>query len=221
MSLPRVVEVSGRPSRRLLSAWAAFGIVVARARRRRVESPGAEGARVLSRVEAGASVVLITGPSGAGKSRLLRSIGAEARRRGRGVRRVRPVRGRRRAIIDLFRGSLAEAIASLCRAGLGEPALLGRRPHELSEGEHARVALALAMHRARGVVLLADEWCATLDGATAASVCASLARWTHRTGSCLVCATTRDDVVALLSPDVHVRVELGGACTILPSEGEP
>jgi len=221
MSLPRMVEVSGRPSRRLLSAWAAFGIVAARARPRDAGSGCDEAPRVLRRIAEGARVVLITGPSGAGKSRLLRSIGAEARRLGRGVRRVRSVRRRRRAIIDLFPGSLAEAIASLCRAGLGEPALLGRRPRELSEGEHARVALALAMHRASGVVLLADEWCATIDDVTSASVCVSLARWARRTGSCLVCATTREDLAEHLSPDVRVRVELGGACAILPPEGAP
>src|SRR5436190_17912878 len=111
----RVVDVSSRPTTRLLRACAAFGLALRHTpalsatptdgRPRRA----ALARRILSALAPG-QVALITGPSGGGKSSLLEDIGAEAARRREHVLPL-PHPAREAPIIDLIPGPLAEAIA--------------------------------------------------------------------------------------------------------------
>ncbi|MCE7973809.1 MAG: hypothetical protein DYG92_05690, partial [Leptolyngbya sp. PLA1] len=152
-----------------------------------------------------------------GKSTLLRAAAAHARTLRWRVTAPpwdRPGAAPDRPVIDLLRGPLAECIASLARAGLGEPALFARTPRELSEGERFRLRLALALHESQSdpssqPLLLIDEFASALDRVTARTLCVCLRRWAARHRVRVVCATAHDDVAGWLSPDLRLSLTLG------------
>jgi ABC-type ATPase with predicted acetyltransferase domain len=209
----RYVHVSRRPTARLCRALAAFGLAPARRPARARAAPDCDW---LARLQPG-QVALLTGPSGSGKSTLLLAAAAHARVlhwRALTPPRAGPETGPGRPVIDLLRGPLAECIASLARAGLGEPALFARTPRELSEGERFRLRLALALHEAQAdpgsePLLLIDEFASTLDRVTARTLCLCLKRWAARHLVRVVCATAHDDVAPWLAPDLHFALTLG------------
>jgi len=71
----------------------------------------------------------------------------------------------------------------------------------------------------RWVVLLADEFGATLDRVTAKVIARNVRKWVKRSGACLVVATTHDDLLESLAPDVLVYKDLGGGMEVLQREG--
>lgn len=221
-----IVEVTGRPSRRLLRACARFGLAVDRPRGRGHRSAAHSAHRELRDVLNAVrhpGVTLVAGPSGSGKTRLLAATAERCSRRGIRVIRCLPPRGA--PMIDAVPGGLDTALGVLARAGLAEAGLLWRRPDELSEGERWRLALAIAMQRAgraqrgapgnarrRGVraLLIADEWCNPLDRATARSVSIALRRWAARRRDLhVILATSHADVRAWLRPGRVVHLSLG------------
>jgi ABC-type ATPase with predicted acetyltransferase domain len=172
-------------------------------------------------------IVLITGPSGAGKSSLLRAL--------RGVvssdvdwidlNRVEPPD---RPLVDCFglKCPLEEALSLLARVGLSEAWTYLRTPEELSDGQRWRLRLALAMWKAQNEpkiqqnpLLVADEFAALLDRVTAAvvahalrrSVSASIASAAARAPLRAIVATSHDDLIDALEPDVHVYCDFGSA----------
>ena len=135
---------------RLLRALAPYG----------VDAPGTASAdrdvesvravrTIIGRLDATGGITLLTGPSGAGKSLLLarveerlRCVGVPVIRADRiKVARDRPVAGlARRVPLDAWLGCLS-------RAGLADARLFAARAGDLSEGETARLRLALAFAR--------------------------------------------------------------------------
>lgn len=217
----KVVNVSGRPSEALLRACAGFGIVLRRRREGFVPAT-VFGRSLMSRLRS-CRVVLVTGPSGSGKSTLLGSL---IRAIGPGVVRVRsaiPESRRRRPILDCLRGSIGARLGILARAGLAEATLLARSVDELSQGQQSRFFLAMGMSRVArtgGRWLIADEFTSTLDRVTAHAVAATVGRWarSHRPACTVVLATTHEDVLGALRPDLVVRVNLDGSCVIAPPD---
>jgi len=147
----RIVESSVEPSERLAEACAMFGLVVRRAggdeawrwRRRPLE-------RLARRIDASlgpGEIALVGGASGAGKSTVLRAMCRIARRDGRAATVVNGRVAREVPMIDLLDGDVETALRTLARAGLADATLLPRTPRELSDGQRARLALALAMHQ--------------------------------------------------------------------------
>lgn len=115
--------------------------------------------------------------------------------------------------------SLEEVCHSLSLAGLNDAAVMLRKPSQLSEGQRHRLRLAQAMAVARRrpepwSVLLVDEFGSTLDRTTAFALARSLRRWIAKSGVCLVCATTHDDLLEPLAPDTLVEVAPGGQCQV-------
>jgi ABC-type ATPase with predicted acetyltransferase domain len=219
----RVVATSIAPSPRVLEACAAFGLLVhhdasRHAWRRRRAPLRRLAASIHQRLEPGA-IALLSGPSGCGKSTLLAElrtlIGAQS---GKVVvaRDVPPARAHT-PILDLIDAPVDAALALLTRAGLADATLLVRTPCELSEGQRARLRLALAMHAAtpRSTIIV-DEFTSTLDRTTARCVAAMTRRWVRSARHRLVAATTRDDILDTLAPDVLIDVDaessLLGAC---------
>lgn len=213
LALPQVECAS--PSERLLRALAPFGLVVQRCA---TPQPPRVDAALRDRILAQppGSVTLCAGPSGCGKSSLLRAVSRAARERG--VRVIDATTLLRRAatdrpIIDLFTLPVVRTLRVISAAGLGEAPLWARSAGELSEGQRARLAVALAMARAgarRGehpTLLVLDEFCSTLDRVTARCVARTLRRWVSASRARAVCATAHDDLLPDLAPDLTIRTD--------------
>lgn len=209
-----------RPTPRVLHACALFGLHAVRAEARRDE-PDVAG--VVQLVFPG-RIVLLTGPSGGGKSTALRAVVCALRRHGTRVQTPpSSYRGRlSRTIVDLIPGTVEQALCVLARAGLAEPRLFARTPDELSDGQRVRFEVACAMSRARpGSIVAIDEFCSTLDRATARGVAGLVARWIRRRRTVgLLCATAHDDIERWLEPDAVARIGMTGDIVIRSSPGE-
>ncbi len=158
-------------------------------------------------------VVLFTGPSGSGKSSLLRAAADELRNTAGAesdpVIDIDRLGLGSQILIDAVPGPVDEALHLLSACGLGEARVLLRTPAELSEGQRYRFRLALAVAQPRDWVL-ADEFTATLDRTLARVIAYNLQRLARRTGKGVRLATTHEDIVEDLAPDVHVKCRLDG-----------
>jgi predicted ABC-type transport system involved in lysophospholipase L1 biosynthesis ATPase subunit len=208
-------------SPRVLEALAHFGLSPGELDSE--SAPRRHEVRSLARELSPGSITLITGPSGSGKSTLLRALAASVQESGRSVLVARDMLRSRedRRVLDLCAPLDAfAAMRLLSRVGLGDAAVFARRACELSDGQRARLRLALALRRARGTrgVVIADEFTSGLDRPTARSMCVALRKSmiektpsdTSDTGipPVLVLATAHDDVAQWLSPNAHARVGL-------------
>jgi ABC-type ATPase with predicted acetyltransferase domain len=226
-----------RPSARALRTGAQFGLCLgapAGAHGLRAQRAGVLACALarewasISQAGGRGQVVLITGPSGAGKSTLMRALAREVRRAGCVVRAVRlRARVREARVVDLSRAPRRVWLAHLASLGLGEPALWLQTPAQLSEGQRWRLQLALASlpargrSGARGRVLVADEFGATLDRCCAQGVARALSRVLsraagqapHAHGGALL-ATCHEDLHQALAPALHVRLSLAGQAHI-------
>jgi len=137
------------------------------------------------------------------------------------------------ALVDQWpQVSLQRSLARLSVAGLSDAFVLLRRPGELSDGQRARLRLARAIGRVESaleadppppmLLVLADEFGATLDRTTAAVLARNVRRWVDRQpGVCFVAATTHDDLLEPLSPDMLIVKGLGAELAVARAGGEP
>lgn len=184
-------------------------------------------------------VVFITGSSGGGKTTLLRLIASAVGETNAGTAVIRfdalPALPDA-PLVDALGAdgglSLDDTLRLLSLAGLNDAFVMLRRPSELSDGQRYRLRLAQAMagveeaavaestdeHTPRAVVL-ADEFGATLDRQTAAVLARNVRRWADRVPVCFVAATTHDDLLEPLRPDVLIEKRLGSGLEIVTREG--
>lgn len=155
-------------------------------------------------------VVLFTGPSGSGKSSLLRAAGRQLKAVDATATGLPDV-----PLVDALPGDLRERLDLLAACGLAEARLLLRRPSELSDGQRYRFRLALALSRlTKPGFILADEFCALLDRSLAKTVAFNLGKLCTRIKAGALLATTHDDIIDDLRPDLLVRCRGEGAMDI-------
>jgi ABC-type ATPase with predicted acetyltransferase domain len=206
-------------SRRAKQIARSFGLKLPDQTAPKVRAPVPDPLSLASLVPAPGEIVLITGASGAGKSSLLRAIRAITAGAVRWIDLDRLQPAPHRAVVDVFgrRMSIPRVLELLSRVGLAEVWTYLRKPCELSEGQRWRLKLALALSRAKGSrrcsprpVIVCDEFAALLDRVTAAIVARTLRRAIDqdRAQSALV-ATSHEDLVRALKPDVFVRCDFG------------
>ncbi len=211
LTVERTVASRVAPSPRVCRVAAMFGLGLDDARQLTVIPP------TTLDLEPG-QILFITGPSGGGKSTLLRLIAQAARDADPPARVIDfqdlpPLPDR--PLVDCFgEAPLETVLETLSRAGLNDAFVMLRNPAQLSDGQRYRLRLAQSFMLAREaasapVVILADEFGAALDRVTAKVIARNVRRWVTRAEVCFVCATTHDDLLDALEPDVVIEKDLG------------
>ncbi|MEA3226062.1 MAG: ABC transporter [Planctomycetota bacterium] len=158
-------------------------------------------------------IVYLTGPSGAGKSVLLgeleQSIPASDR-----VNLAKIELPGDRTVIDCIDGDFLEGLRLLSTAGLNDCFCILNQPSNLSAGEKYRFRLAMALAQQKQFVF-ADEFCCELDRITAAVISSRLRAFAKRTGTTFILASSHDDIVIDLEPDVLIVKEFSGQVKVV------
>jgi hypothetical protein len=114
-----------------------------------------------------------------------------------------------------MRPPLEQALRLLSMAGLADAFLLLRTPQELSDGQRYRLRLALAIEAlvspgaeraapSASPVLVADEFCSTLDRLCARAVAYRIRRLSSAGNVTVLAASAHDDLLEDLAPDVLI-----------------
>ena len=156
-------------------------------------------------------IVLITGDSGSGKSALLKAIKADLGTAAQDVKdlSISP----NTPIIETLGENTAEALELLSKAGLNDAFLFLRSYSELSDGQKHRYHIA-RLAEAKAQWWLLDEFASTLDRDTAKIVAFNLQKLARERGKAVIAATTHNDLLVDLAPNVHVHKRYGKQVTI-------
>lgn len=158
-------------------------------------------------------IVYITGPSGAGKSVLLEEMGKSIPA-GQKVNLKEIELASGQAVIDCIEGDLLESLKLLSIAGLNDVFCVLSQPANLSDGQKYRFRLAMAMASGKRFIL-ADEFCSELDRVTAAVISYNIHKFAKKTGVTFILASSHEDVLCDLLPDVLVIKELSGPAEVI------
>lgn len=163
-------------------------------------------------IEAG-DIVYLTGPSGAGKSVLLgeleKSILVSDRINLTDIKLPGD-----KTLIDCMDGSLLDGLQFLSTAGLNDCFCILNQPSNLSAGQKYRFRLAMALAAGRRFVF-ADEFCCELDRITAAVISSRLHTFAKRAGTTFILASSHQDILPDLEPDILVVQELSGPAEVI------
>jgi ABC-type ATPase with predicted acetyltransferase domain len=158
-------------------------------------------------------IVFITGPSGAGKSVLLGELeksipGSDS------VNLAQVELPSDKTVIDCIDGDLLRGLRLLSTAGLNDCFCILNQPSNLSAGEKYRFRLAMALAAEKRFVF-ADEFCSELDRVSAAVISYRLHKFAKRTGTTFILASSHEDILLDLVPDVLVVKELSGPAQVI------
>jgi ABC-type ATPase with predicted acetyltransferase domain len=161
-------------------------------------------------------IVYITGPSGAGKSVLLKELEKSVPAPDR-VNLSQIKLPRDRTVVDCIDGDVVTSLRILSIIGLSDCFCVLNQPANLSDGQKYRFRLAMAL-AAKKKFVFADEFCSNLDRTTAAVICYNIHKFAKRTATTFILASSHDDVLLDLSPDVLVIKELSGPTQVIYRE---
>jgi ABC-type ATPase with predicted acetyltransferase domain len=159
-------------------------------------------------------IVYITGPSGAGKSVLLwemqKGIPADERI---SIDEIQLPADK--AAIDYIHAGLStiESLSLLGYAGLSDVFCVLTPPANLSDGQKYRFRLACALAAGKKIIF-ADEFCSNLDRITAAVIAYNVRRFAKRNKVTFFLASSHEDILADLQPDVLVVKHFTGPTEI-------
>jgi len=157
-------------------------------------------------------IVYITGPSGAGKSVLLREIERQLPS-GESINLNDIEAPAERAVIDCFEGDIVQSLWLLSMAGLSDVFCIVNQPKNLSEGQQYRFRLAVALASGRKYIF-GDEFCSNLDRITAAVISYNVRKFAKRMGVTFFLASSHEDILADLRPDVLVVKDFRGEAEV-------
>ncbi len=160
-------------------------------------------------------VVAFTGDSGSGKSSLMRTLAQQLE----GVLWFDDITFLKGTVIDQFTDDWAESMALLSACGLGEAHLMLRLPSELSDGQRMRLKLAIGISQTPQWLVI-DEFTSSLDRTLAKVIAFNLKKLSRRHQMGVLVATTHEDVIEDLQPNVHVRMGIDGEVAIANGDWE-
>ena len=158
-------------------------------------------------------ICYITGASGAGKSVLLTELYKLAPADER-LMLCDIELEKDKALVDCIEGDFFEALRILSKAGLSDVFSVLNKPAKLSEGEKYRYRLAKALASGKGMIF-ADEFCSGLDRITAAVISHNIAKLARESDKTFVLASSHDDLLCDLQPDVVVIKHLTGKTEVI------
>ncbi|MHB8603390.1 MAG: ATP-binding cassette domain-containing protein, partial [Nitrosotalea sp.] len=163
-------------------------------------------------------VVLITGDSGSGKSTLLQEITSQMERSskkefGKVTRNESVKVDENETVIEGVGKNEVEAISILSMSGLSEAFLMLRKFKELSDGQKYRYRVA-KMINSDASTWAFDEFAAVLDRVTAKVVSYTVQKTARKLGKTLVLATTHEDLLQDLKPDIWIQKKFGESVTV-------
>ena len=158
-------------------------------------------------------ICYLTGASGAGKSVLLRELYNVIEDDNK-IKLSDIDLPSEKTCIDSVDGRFLDVLRVLSKAGLGDVFCVLNSPANLSDGQKYRFRLAKAM--ASGAkFIFADEFCSNLDRITAAVISHNVRVFARRNGITFVLASSHDDLIADLIPNVIVVKHLAGQTEVI------
>lgn len=158
-------------------------------------------------------IVYLSGPSGAGKSVLLKELEKSVPALDR-INLDEIKLPMDKTLVDCIDAGLLDSLKVLSLAGLNDCFCVLNRPCNLSDGQKYRFRLAMAL-AAKKKFIFADEFCSELDRVTAAVISYNIHKFAKRTGRIFVLASSHDDILLDLSPDVLIAAELSGKTEVI------
>ena len=119
-----------------------------------------------------------------------------------------------KTLIDCIDGDLLTSLRLLSIAGLNDCLCILNQPANLSEGQKYRFRLAMAL-AAGCKFIFADEFCSNLDRITAAVISHNVRKFAKRTGTTFILASSHNDLMLDLAPDVLVIKEMSGPTDVI------
>jgi ABC-type ATPase with predicted acetyltransferase domain len=157
-------------------------------------------------------VVCITGASGSGKSVILRELEKRIPAADR-INIDETELSPDKTLIDCMEGDFLAGLRMLSKAGLNDVFCVLNQPAHLSDGQKYRFRLAMVLASGRKFVF-ADEFCSNLDRTTAAVIAYNIHKFAKQTGVTFILATSHDDTLLDLEPDVLIVKELSGPAEV-------
>jgi len=205
-SISKSFEWQGAVSERVAAVCRMFGLTLDRLTARRFKY----ACRL--KINAG-DIVCLTGPSGSGKSVMLDEL-EKAVPAGEKVNLADIALPDDRTLIDCVSADIMESLRILSTAGLNDCFCILNQPARLSAGQQYRFRLAMALASEKKYVF-ADEFCSGLDDVTASVTSYRLRKFAKRTGTTFILASSRNDILHDLAPDVIVVNQLSGPAEVI------
>lgn len=158
-------------------------------------------------------ICYITGASGAGKSVLLGEL-QNAVSSDESVNLDEIELEDDRSLIDCFSGDCLETLKTLSKSGLNDVFTVLNQPRYLSDGQKYRFRLAKALSTERKIIF-ADEFCSALDRISAAVIAYNIRKFADHNGTIFVLASSHDDIMSDLQPDVVIVKHLNGETEVI------
>jgi ABC-type ATPase with predicted acetyltransferase domain len=205
-SISRTFKWQGNVTGKVASVCRMFGLSLERLTKQRFKHT------CHLEIDAG-DIVYITGPSGAGKSVILTEL-EKAVPVGERINLAEIALPDNRTLIDCINADLSESLRFLSIAGLNDCFCILNQPVNLSASQRYRFRLAMALAMSKKFIF-ADEFCSELDNVSAAVISFRLRKFAKRTGTTFVLASSRDDFMTDLMPDVLVIKSLSGPAQVV------
>jgi ABC-type lipoprotein export system ATPase subunit/predicted GNAT family N-acyltransferase len=154
-------------------------------------------------------ITYVTGDSGSGKTVFLNDLRSFCVRKGLTVASLdqMDIQPSER-VIEGLGADIKEAMSLLSAVGLSEAFIMLAEYGNLSDGQRYRYRLAKLLSRRTDVVFI-DEFCATLDRSMAKVISYNLQRYVRNARQTAFIASTRQDLVNDLDPDILLIKRFG------------